>query len=536
MQNILGNELKPLKFQEKIIKKIQNKNALVCLPTGAGKTLLAYNWSDLENLTYRKVIFTAPIKALSNEKFCELNKQGFNVGLVTGDVKYNIHAPILCLTQEIYAQGYYNEIADVVIDEIHYIFHNSDRARCYMDSISKTNPKSKLLFLSATCHDPTRLAKFLGEITNRKIIVAESNERLVNLKYNNKGIKIDKIKDAIVFCFSRRAIGILVSELIKYRSKISKFKIKEIQELALKYNVEYLSEWDYGISRYHGKLLPKEKMMIEYLYRNNYLDVIVGTDALALGVNLPAKCVVMAQLVKPTGKIVEKSEFLQLSGRAGRYGYHDEGIATYLINSPVENKQYDTKEIFDYLVETKLEQNKIKVDIDYKGMLNGRYKEDEAEIMSKFTYPYPKNYKNTYNKHLELTKEAEKEILDYFATVDSAFKSHMMIMFKNYLNLYYLPEWDLEKNVNVAKYLTEIVEDTGCIDVMNIITMFVDFDSLSKGEILQELLLFYKYFNHILSDDDNLYTVKDYNNLRDLINDLDYTVFNPQFRIENSEN
>ena len=106
-----------------------------------------------------------------------------------------------------------------------------------MDSISKTNPKSKLLFLSATCHDPTRLAKFLGEITNRKIIVAESNERLVPLTYNHKGIKIDKIKDAIVFCFSRRAIGILVSELIKYRSKISKFKIKEIQELALKYNV-----------------------------------------------------------------------------------------------------------------------------------------------------------------------------------------------------------------------------------------------------------------------------------------------------------
>ncbi len=125
------------------------------------------------------------------------------------------------------------------------------------------------------------------------------------MTYNHKGVKIDKIRDAIVFCFSRRSIGILVSELINYRDKVSKFKIKEIQELALKYNVEY------GISRYHGKLLPKEKMMIEYLYRNNYLDVIVGTDALALGVNLPAKYVVMAQLVKPTGKIVDKSEFLQ---------------------------------------------------------------------------------------------------------------------------------------------------------------------------------------------------------------------------------
>jgi len=40
MQNILGNELKPFKFQEKIIKKIQNKNALVCIPTGAGKSLI----------------------------------------------------------------------------------------------------------------------------------------------------------------------------------------------------------------------------------------------------------------------------------------------------------------------------------------------------------------------------------------------------------------------------------------------------------------------------------------------------------------
>ena len=52
MQNILGNELNPFKFQEKIIKKIQNKNALVCIPTGSGKSLIAMNFSTTSVKTY----------------------------------------------------------------------------------------------------------------------------------------------------------------------------------------------------------------------------------------------------------------------------------------------------------------------------------------------------------------------------------------------------------------------------------------------------------------------------------------------------
>ena len=70
---------KPLKFQQKLIKKILNKNALVCAPTNSGKTIVAYEWSDvfnrLNDYTFRKIIFTSPIKALSNERFRKLKEE-----------------------------------------------------------------------------------------------------------------------------------------------------------------------------------------------------------------------------------------------------------------------------------------------------------------------------------------------------------------------------------------------------------------------------------------------------------------------------
>lgn len=529
MENLIGNELKPLKFQEKIIKKVLDKNALVSMPTNSGKTLVAYQWSNVLNHDFKKIIFTAPIKALSNERYRELKKEGLDVGLVTGDVKWNPNADILCMTQEIYAQGYYTRVCDVVLDEFHYIFHNHDRARCYMESIDKSNPKSKLLLMSATVKDPTSIAKYFNNLTGRKFTVAETNDRLVPLNYNFSGIKLKDVKDAIIFCFSRSAIDKIIFELCEVRRKIDSHAIKKISDLSYDCLVEFMPEWEYGISKYHGKLLPKEKMFIEYLFRNGYIDVIVGTDALALGVNLPAMYTIIAQTYKPTNKHLDPSEFLQLAGRAGRFGYHPQGIATWLADSPVEAKGINTKAMFDWLVTADLEQVEIEVDVDYKELLNGRHKEEEASLMLRYMYPRREKEKGMFKKYMEQVELAEDEILKFRKDFKELLSTNGFDWMETILKEFYLPEWDFKKNVQVAYTASVAISGTGMLNFRDIIEVLLT-EEMCEGEVLQELLLLNKWAKKVIDNNLEFFTIN-HDLIINEINSLDHTIFNPDFSL-----
>jgi superfamily II RNA helicase len=466
---------------------------------------------------------------LSNERYRELKKDGLDVGLVTGDVKWNPNADILCMTQEIYAQGYYTRVCDVVLDEFHYIFHNHDRARCYMESIDKSNPKSRLLLMSATVKDPTSIAKYFNNLTGRKFTVAETNDRLVPLNYSFSGIKLKDVKDAIIFCFSRSAIDKIIFELCEVRKKIDNHTIKKISDLSYEYLVEFMPEWEYGISKYHGKLLPKEKMFIEYLFRNGYIDVVVGTDALALGVNLPAMYTIIAQTYKPTNKHLNPSEFLQLAGRAGRFGYHPQGIATWLIDSPVEAKGINTKAMFDWLVTADLEQVEIEVDVDYKELLNGRHKEEEASIMLRYMYPRREKENGMFKKYLYQVGLAEEEILKYRKNFKGLLSTKDFDCMDILLKEFYLPEWDFSKNVHIAYIASTEISRSGILDFKNIIDTLLT-DEMCEGEALHELLLLNKWAKDVINNNHDFFTIN-YDLIIERINSLDHTIFNPDFSL-----
>ena len=135
-------------WQLKAFEGIRDRNAVLSAPTGSGKTLVAYLWSGIldqegkVNLSSRdRIIFTAPIKALSNERYLDLRRLGFDVGIETGDFKRNTGARILCCTQEIYTLKYCKRPDQkLVIDEFHYIFTDPHRARAYIDGIRDTHP------------------------------------------------------------------------------------------------------------------------------------------------------------------------------------------------------------------------------------------------------------------------------------------------------------------------------------------------------------------------------------------------------------
>ena len=141
------------KFQEDAIISIEkNHSVVVSAPTGSGKTLIADYIIDYSRKKNLKVIYTAPIKALSNQKYKEFSSEygHENVGLLTGDIVKNSQAPILIMTTEIYRNMVLtndvmiDDVMYVIFDEIHYI---NDIERGYVWEESVIFSKQHVRFL-----------------------------------------------------------------------------------------------------------------------------------------------------------------------------------------------------------------------------------------------------------------------------------------------------------------------------------------------------------------------------------------------------
>jgi superfamily II RNA helicase len=153
--------MEPYPVQEEALGHIfRGENVLVTVPTGTGKTLLAKAGILLALRTGKTAIYTTPLRALTEEKFRELQDDfGVeNVGFATGDYKVNSSAPIQVLVAEILWNRIYgdrvNAPADVVImDEGHY-FNDPERGYVWEQSIIGLDPRTQLVVLSATVGMP----------------------------------------------------------------------------------------------------------------------------------------------------------------------------------------------------------------------------------------------------------------------------------------------------------------------------------------------------------------------------------------------
>ncbi|KAJ3986152.1 rRNA-processing arch domain-containing protein [Lentinula detonsa] len=415
-------ELDP--FQEVSVHAIQrNESVLVSAHTSAGKTVVA-EYAIAHCLTRKqRVIYTSPIKALSNQKYREMLAEFGDVGLMTGDVTINPSATCLVMTTEILRSMLYRgseimrEVAWVIFDEIHYM-RDKERGVVWEETIILLPHNVRYIFLSATipnamqfaewiCHSheqpchvvytdfrPTPLqhylfpkggegiylvvnekgefrednfSKAMGEIQDRagedpsdprsgkekkgKSKKGGERKAVSDISRIIKMIMIKNYNPVIVFSFSKR-------ECEANALTMSKFEFNSTDEQKLVTNIftnaiENLSPDDRnlpqitqllpllkrGIGVHHSGLFPILKEVIEILFQEGLIKVLLATETFSIGLNMPAKTVVFTDTRKFDGReqrSLSSGEYIQMSGRAGRRGLDDRGVVIMMCDEKLE--------------------------------------------------------------------------------------------------------------------------------------------------------------------------------------------------------
>ena len=393
------------RFQQEAIDYIKSGySVIVSAPTGAGKTAIAEYIIDGAIRNNLGVIYTAPIKALSNQKFRDFRSQfQDNIGILTGDVSINPEATVLIMTTEIFRNKIFdepdslNKYSWIIFDEIHYI-DNPERCTVWEESLIFLPKHMKLLGLSATIPNIKQFAAWIESIHDKTIKVIIEKERPVPLRFlfqcqneitdkidhlrrirSNKPNRLNTLIDylrnndglpAIYFVFSRRRAEELAQELygIKFLdTKESRAIIQMYEELLERFNLknEQTAQTLYplvqrGIAYHHAGMLPTLKEVIERLFTSRLLKVIFTTETFALGINMPSRSVAFDGLRKFYGTYVRNlktRDFYQMAGRAGRRGIDKEGFVYTRLNLQRINFEEVRRIIFGQTEEVKSQLN-----------------------------------------------------------------------------------------------------------------------------------------------------------------------------------
>ena len=197
-----NNHFEFSEFQQKACLSIENhKHVLITAHTGSGKTLPAlfsiYYWIEIKQ---KKVIYTTPIKALSNQKYKEMKDTfpDYEVGILTGDIKHNPEAQILIMTTEIlqnhcykqknrnmyldFQMNLHDELGCVIFDEVHYI-DDIDRGTIWEQTMMMLPKHIPFVMLSATIGQKEVFAKWIANLTQKEVVICHHNERVVPLTF-----------------------------------------------------------------------------------------------------------------------------------------------------------------------------------------------------------------------------------------------------------------------------------------------------------------------------------------------------------------
>lgn len=176
-------------FQKEAIRCLENnQSVLVSAHTSAGKTVVAEYAISLAFQEKQRVIYTTPIKALSNQKFREFTDDFKDVGLMTGDVTINPSASCLIMTTEILRSMLYKgsevmrEVGWVIFDEIHYM-RDKERGVVWEETIILLPDNVRYVFLSATIPNARQFVEWICHLHKQPCHVVYTEYRPVPLQH-----------------------------------------------------------------------------------------------------------------------------------------------------------------------------------------------------------------------------------------------------------------------------------------------------------------------------------------------------------------
>ncbi len=223
-------------FQKKAIAALDaDKSVVVCVPTGSGKTLIGEYAIHRALSRGKRVFYTTPLKALSNQKFRDFQSQfgqkdPKQVGLITGDILINPDAAVVVMTTEIFRNMLYEtpigqvgtslEAVDaVVLDECHYL---GDRGRgtVWEESIIYCPPQIQLVALSATIGNPEELTDWMRLVRSAKGKNKQYNCQLINSDFRPVPLRF-------WFCGRQNIYPLLDSKQVKLNPKLKSLLPKQ---------------------------------------------------------------------------------------------------------------------------------------------------------------------------------------------------------------------------------------------------------------------------------------------------------------------
>ncbi|MCI1257013.1 MAG: DEAD/DEAH box helicase [Corynebacterium provencense] len=373
------------------------RGVLVCAPTGAGKTVVGEFAVHLALQRGGVCFYTTPIKALSNQKYHDLVARygPEKVGLLTGDTSVNGDAPVIVMTTEVLRNMIYagserlDNLTHVVMDEVHFLADPS-RGPVWEEVILNLDPSVVLVSLSATVsnaeefggwlttvrgdtdiiittHRPVPLDQFMmvdrqilplndpghPEEANRAVLAAaaraEEKGRRTGPKRTDVIARMGAagMLPAIYFIFSRAGCDGAVRQLLVDRVRLTTDADRDAILRTVDDGVRDIPTGDLGVlgfrqwrralgngyAAHHAGMLPAFRHIVEDLFSRGLLKACFATETLALGINMPARSVVLEKLVKYNGEShveLTPGQYTQLTGRAGRRGIDTRGNAVVL--------------------------------------------------------------------------------------------------------------------------------------------------------------------------------------------------------------
>ena len=292
--------------QQAVTALREGSDVVVQAPTGAGKTLIFELWSN-GGKNRGQAIYTVPTRALANDKLAEWRARGWDVGIATGDLAENLHAPILVATLETQKhrliQG--DGPALLVVDEYQMI-GDADRGLNYELALALAPPQTQLLLLSGSVANPQHVVKWLDRLGRRAVLIRHDIRPvpLEEVHANNLNFHVppeiqgywprlvakalaEDLGPILIFAPRRQSAESMAAELARNLPASNPLQLSADQKLLVG---EHLARLLKNRVAYHhsGLSYGVRAGVIEPLAKAGQLRVVVATMGLAAGINFPS--------------------------------------------------------------------------------------------------------------------------------------------------------------------------------------------------------------------------------------------------------